>query len=115
MKFPCAILAAFALLPGATRAFWILDHGSLTQDRLDPIVEAGRVSSHVHNIVGGSAFAATLDASTMARSNCTTSPVQADRSNYWVPQLYHRDATNGVSRVEHVLSPGCASTDAVAS
>lgn len=85
----------FLVLPALARAFWILDHSSLTQDRLDPIVEEGRVSAHVHNIIGGSAFGATLDTGRMAAAACSTAPVQADRSNYWVPQLYHRDA-NGV-------------------
>jgi len=47
------------------------------------------------NIIGGSGFSTSLDSTGMRESECSTSPVQADKSNYWVPQLYHRDASNG--------------------
>jgi hypothetical protein len=90
-------LVAF-VFPMMTHAFWILDHGQLMQDRLDPILTPGAVGPHVHTIIGSSNFRATLDAQTMTASNCTTSPVQADKSSYWAPQLYHHDHTNNVSR-----------------
>ena len=72
--------AIFAALLGSsvTNAFWILSHSSLTQDRLDPVVSAGKVSSHVHTVVGAQNFKPVLTTSDMQASSCTTSPVQAD-------------------------------------
>lgn len=60
-------------------AFWIIAHGTLTRDRLDPIVSPGKVSSHVHTVVGASNFGPTEDTDTLQASNCTTAPVQDDK------------------------------------
>lgn len=67
------------LLPLTANAFWIIAHGTLTRDRLDPIVDPGKVSSHVHTVVGASNFGPTLDTSLLQASDCTTAPVQDDK------------------------------------
>ncbi|KAL5487513.1 hypothetical protein ACEPAI_5621 [Sanghuangporus weigelae] len=87
--------AFLSLLFVPTNAWWILAHDSLTQDRLDPIVTPGKVAYHVHNIIGSSGFGPTVSNESLQDANCTTAPVQADKSAYWAPQLYHHDHENG--------------------
>lgn len=89
-------LAAATILILAERAsaFWILSHSTLTIDRLDPIIEPGKVSSHVHTVIGASAFGPTVSVESLQASNCTTSPVQDDSSSYWAPQLYRQNTEN---------------------
>lgn len=46
---------------------------SLTIQRIDPVVEPDMVpSAHVHHIVGGNAFNATMTGDVGARGTCTT-------------------------------------------
>jgi hypothetical protein len=65
-------------------------------DRIDPLVNPGQVpSGHVHQIVGGNGFNASMttgDVSTTA--TCTTCEFSEDFSNYWTANLYFK-ARNG--------------------
>ena len=62
----------------------------LTIQRSDPLVSPGVASGHVHAIVGGNAFSRNMSAPTAATvANSTTCDKYIDRSNYWVPNLYH--------------------------
>ncbi|KAF2477148.1 uncharacterized protein BDR25DRAFT_339158 [Lindgomyces ingoldianus] len=65
-------------------------------DRLDPLVNPGSIPSpHVHQIVGGNSFNATMttgDVSTGA--SCTTCAFADDLSNYWTANVYFK-ARNG--------------------
>ncbi|KAI0967904.1 hypothetical protein F4678DRAFT_482915 [Xylaria arbuscula] len=68
---------------------------SLTIQRLDPVVEPGQnPSSHLHHIVGGNAFNATMTGDVGARASCTTCQMSEDFSNYWTAHptngSYHR-------------------------
>ncbi|CAL5868505.1 uncharacterized protein PFLUO_LOCUS2731 [Penicillium psychrofluorescens] len=69
--------------------------GPLTEGRMDPIISPGAASSHVHAIQGGSNFNLTMETNTLLDSSCTSSLVEADKSNYWTPTLYFQDHTNG--------------------
>lgn len=89
------IVVTTLFLAQRVSAFWILSHSTLTIDRLDPIIEPGKVSSHVHTVIGASAFGPTVSTESLQASNCTTSPVQDDLSSYWAPQLYHQNPENG--------------------
>ena len=80
-------LVAFAFVH-LSHGFWIINHNQLTIDRLDPIVSPGEVSTHVHTIIGASNFAPEVEQEKLMESECTTSPVQEDKSSYWAPQLY---------------------------
>jgi hypothetical protein len=85
-----AIPALFALLAALpTHGFFILSQSVLVSTRLDPIVNPGVVSSHVHSVAGGSAFDKTMTYASARGSKCTTAPVSVDLSNYWTPQLYY--------------------------
>ncbi|KAK8035195.1 hypothetical protein PG993_010190 [Apiospora rasikravindrae] len=69
----------------------------LVVERLDPLVNPGMVpSAHVHQIVGGNSFNASMDpAKDMpGESTCTTCSFAEDFSNYWTAVLYFK-ARNG--------------------
>ncbi|WWC57615.1 uncharacterized protein I303_100147 [Kwoniella dejecticola CBS 10117] len=85
----------FSLLPllASANAYFILSHPILETTRLDPIVNPGDVSSHVHSIVGGNNFDRTMSYESTQQSTCTTAPVSVDKSNYWIPQLYYYNPT----------------------
>ena len=69
--------------------------GPLTEGRMDPIISPGTASSHVHAIQGGSNFNLTMENNALLDSSCTSSLVEADKSNYWTPSLYFQDPSNG--------------------
>ncbi|KAI1139361.1 hypothetical protein F5Y05DRAFT_403876 [Hypoxylon sp. FL0543] len=69
---------------------------TLTVQRLDPVVQPGmNPSAHVHHIVGGNAFNATMTGDVGARATCTTCQFSEDLSNYWTANLYFKHPTNG--------------------
>ncbi|RYO84906.1 hypothetical protein DL766_001057 [Monosporascus sp. MC13-8B] len=69
---------------------------SLTTQRIDPVVEPGNIpSAHVHHIIGGNAFNATMTGDVGARATCTTCEMSEDFSNYWTAVLYFKHPVNG--------------------
>jgi hypothetical protein len=95
-----ALLAAFATSATAyskTQRSFAVNHfygnGPLTMGRMDPIVNPGKPSGHVHAIQGGNGFALTMSDQQAVQSSCTSSLVKADKSNYWTPALYFQDPT----------------------
>ncbi|WVR04470.1 hypothetical protein IAU60_001473 [Kwoniella sp. DSM 27419] len=66
------------------------DFYPIIRSRLDPIVTPGKVSGHVHLVVGSSAFSADEDHNDARTGACTSSNLDIDRSNYWAPQLYYK-------------------------
>lgn len=68
---------------------------TLTVQRLDPVVEPGTVgTSHLHHIIGGNAFNATMEGDIGEKGTCTTCTFSEDFSNYWTAVLYLK-AANG--------------------
>ncbi|KAJ6161374.1 hypothetical protein N7470_004770 [Penicillium chermesinum] len=96
-----AILAAFssaAIAAKDSRTFAV-NHfygtpSPLTMGRMDPIVSPGTAAQHVHAVHGGSNFGLSMDNEILMDSNCTTSRIQKDNSNYWTPALFFQ-ADNG--------------------
>ncbi|KAK8023786.1 hypothetical protein PG993_011852 [Apiospora rasikravindrae] len=81
---------------GLTRAALRFGCATVSSQRLDPLVEPGRVpSAHVHQIVGGNAFNATMTGDIGEQGTCTTCAYTEDFSNYWTAVLYFRHPTNG--------------------
>jgi hypothetical protein len=69
--------------------------------RIDPIVEPGAIpSAHVHQIVGGNAFNATMAPEPDKRATCTTCMFSQDKSNYWTAVLYFRHLNGTYERVD---------------
>lgn len=91
---------AVASLATTVSGYFILSQPLLERTRLDPIINPGTVSQHVHAIVGASNFQPTMDFAKSEASRCTTAPVSVDKSSYWTPQLY--SLSNGV----YTLIPG---------
>jgi hypothetical protein len=62
----------------------------LLKERADPIVNPGKVSGHVHTIMGGNAFGFNMTYADTQKSTCSSCKVTQDMSNYWVPNLYYK-------------------------
>lgn len=102
MRFSTALLATFAASASAYDAnhrTFAVNHfygkGPLMMGRVDPIVNPGAVSGHVHAIQGGNAFAMSMTDGQALTSTCTSSLVKNDKSNYWTPSLYFQDPKTG--------------------
>jgi len=85
-------------LAAPSQAYLRFGCGTLVVQRLDPIVEPGVVpSAHVHQIVGGNSFNASMnpkDFDPGEKATCTTCSFSEDLSNYWTAVLYFK-AKNG--------------------
>ncbi|KAB5517492.1 hypothetical protein GE09DRAFT_978905 [Coniochaeta sp. 2T2.1] len=69
---------------------------TLTIQRLDPLVEPDKIpSAHLHQIVGGNAFNATMEGDVGERGSCTTCTFTEDFSNYWTAVMFFKHPTNG--------------------
>ena len=79
------------------RSFAVLrfTNKQLTKGRMDPIVTPGKVSTHVHTVMGGSGFGLGSTGKDLMASNCSTALVKGDNSNYWFPSLYFKDPKTG--------------------
>ncbi|RLN87634.1 hypothetical protein BBJ28_00019693 [Nothophytophthora sp. Chile5] len=93
MKLPTVTIAPLALLaavaaPTAHGMFRFDCFNNLVVDRVDPIVNPGVASGHLHAISGGNGFSKSADGAAMKASTCTSCPIGADLSAYWVPQMY---------------------------
>lgn len=91
-------LASFAFAAKDSRTFAVSHfYGSptpLTMGRMDPIISPGKAAQHVHAIHGGSNFGLSMDNDILMDSNCTSSLIKKDNSNYWTPALFF-EASNG--------------------
>ncbi|KAH0151473.1 hypothetical protein KCU67_g10250, partial [Aureobasidium melanogenum] len=97
-------LAVSALsLAGSADAFWRLPcRGRSGVGRLDPIMDPGKVSDHVHVIHGGSNFGIDNTPQDLVNSDCTSCAVTQDKSAYWTPPLYFLHANGTAEMVEQV-------------
>ncbi|KAI0884111.1 uncharacterized protein GGS22DRAFT_189241 [Annulohypoxylon maeteangense] len=90
-------LAIAAALAAPTQAYLRFGCATLSVQRLDPLVEPGVVpSAHLHQIIGGNGFNATMDPTedVSQRATCTTCTFSEDLSNYWTAVMYFK-ARNG--------------------
>ncbi|KAG7392608.1 Prostaglandin reductase 3 [Phytophthora pseudosyringae] len=92
MKVSTSVSASLTVLatviPAAQGMFRFDCFNNLVVDRVDPIVNPGEASGHVHAISGGNGFSKNADGAAMKASTCTSCPIGADLSAYWVPQMY---------------------------
>ncbi|KAK3996576.1 hypothetical protein QBC44DRAFT_231537 [Cladorrhinum sp. PSN332] len=94
---------ALALLAQVAAAQQMIRFGcsQLVVTRLDPLVNPGaELSPHVHQIVGGNSFNASMDFPAhdlVKESTCTSCTFSEDFSNYWTAVLYFK-ARNGTYR-----------------
>lgn len=79
----------------------------LVVERLDPLVNPGLVPSpHLHQIVGGNSFNATLTHDLVDHSTCTSCTFVEDLSNYWTAVLFFRARNGTFKRVPQVPGDG---------
>ncbi|EMR64911.1 hypothetical protein UCREL1_8114 [Eutypa lata UCREL1] len=82
----------------------------LVVDRIDPLVNPGTIPSpHLHQIVGGNSFNASMDPTTHdlpTDSTCTSCTFSEDFSNYWTAVLYFRARNGTYKRVPQFVSEG---------
>lgn len=89
-------LAALASVLTTTLAnnsdhFILTSLSTIAMARLDPIVNPGEVSGHLHNIVGGSCFNENLNTPEEQQDcDCSSAIIGADKSNYWAPSLMYQ-------------------------
>jgi Domain of unknown function (DUF1996). len=68
--------------------------------RLDPLVEPGRIpSAHLHQIVGGNAFNATMEGDIAEKATCTTCTFSENFSNYWTAVMFFKHPNGTYKRV----------------
>src|ERR1700761_2172076 len=76
----------------------------------DPLVNPGMIpSAHLHQIVGGNSFNASMDPTTHdlpSNSTCTSCTFSEDFSNYWTAVLYFRARNGTFKRVPQMASEG---------
>ncbi|KAJ3986052.1 hypothetical protein F5890DRAFT_1506543 [Lentinula detonsa] len=93
MTLLCTVICQMLVLTQSfgVNAYWLMaSNNVLTTQRMDPIVSPGEVSSHVHSVLGGSGFGLNVNTSILQGSDCTSIPVQEDKSNYWFPTESNR-------------------------
>jgi hypothetical protein len=90
-------LLTTALAAQDERTFAVLrfNSGPLVEGSVDPIVDTGVKSKHVHAVQGASNFDVTVDASKLNQSTCTNAMIGGDFSIYWTPKLYFHDKDAG--------------------
>lgn len=89
-------LTPFLFQAGLAHAALRFGCSTISIQRLDPIVQPGVIpSSHVHQIVGGNAFNATMEGDIGEQATCTTCAYTEDLSNYWTAVMYFKHPVNG--------------------
>ncbi|KFY82050.1 hypothetical protein V500_10863 [Pseudogymnoascus sp. VKM F-4518 (FW-2643)] len=94
MKFTAATAAA--VLAGSAEAFWRMEcRGRSGLARLDPLVNPGVASTHAHTIFGSSGFTESSGTDELLAGDCTSCAVTEDKSAYWTPPMYFKNAATG--------------------
>jgi hypothetical protein len=87
-------------LAAPTQAALRFGCSTLTIQRIDPIVEPGlSPSAHLHQIVGGNAFNATMEGDIGQKGTCTTCTFSEDFSNYWTAVMFFKHPNGTYKRV----------------
>ncbi|KAG7285660.1 hypothetical protein NEMBOFW57_007953 [Staphylotrichum longicolle] len=101
----------------ATAAMMRFQCSQLVIERLDPLVNPGMLqSTHVHQIVGGNSFNATMtpvDYDPAEKSTCTTCSFSEDFSNYWTANMYFRAKNGSYKRVPQMVNLGLKGSQGV--
>ena len=99
MKWTTLVFAFVAPTQAALR----FGCSTVSIQRIDPLVLPGGVpSGHLHQIVGGNAFNATMDPASgdiANRATCTTCTFSEDFSNYWTAVMFFKHANGSYHKV----------------
>ena len=97
MKTSTFVTSTACLLSGAKAAQFVMytpGGDDTSVQRADPILAPGKISQHVHQIFGSSAFAPDVSYESLQKVDCTTvgdasgNGNAQDKSIYWHPALY---------------------------
>ncbi|PLB51955.1 hypothetical protein P170DRAFT_422884 [Aspergillus steynii IBT 23096] len=103
MRLDVGLVTCLAAFSGVADAFWRLPcRGRSGLARMDPLMDPGKPSNHVHAIHGASSFAMTVDEASLKESECTSCAVTQDKSAYWAPALYFMHENGDTEIVEQV-------------
>jgi hypothetical protein len=72
---------------------------AMSYQRVDPAVQPGSASPHMHSFDGGNSVSANTDFAATQSSTCTTARIKTDKSLYWRPTLYWNGNGTGYHRV----------------
>ncbi|RXW21696.1 hypothetical protein EST38_g4146 [Candolleomyces aberdarensis] len=95
-------LAAFvALVLPSANALIRFPCAQLVTERTDPLVDPGKVSAHVHQVIGGNSFNITMDINNdiPKLATCTSCKFKENKSNYWTAVLYFKHQNGTFTRV----------------
>ncbi|KAI1483130.1 hypothetical protein F4774DRAFT_368241 [Daldinia eschscholtzii] len=105
-----SLAASLALLAPSAHALLRFSCSQLVVERLDPLVFPGVTGSpHVHQIIGGNAFNASMEYPRLdipSEATCTTCTFAEDLSNYWTAVLYFRARNGTFKRVPQMANSG---------
>ncbi|KAL4929696.1 DUF1996 domain-containing protein [Aspergillus undulatus] len=100
MRLDTSLVACLAAFSGVADAFWRLPcRGRSGLARMDPLMDPGSPSYHVHTIHGSKGFSMDADMSALLGGDCTSCAVKQDKSAYWAPALYFVDKETGDSEL----------------
>lgn len=87
-------------LAGSSEAALRFGCSTVSIQRLDPLVEPGKIpSAHVHQIVGGNSFNATMEGDRAEQASCTTCTFSENFSNYWTAVMFFKHSNGSYKRV----------------
>jgi hypothetical protein len=87
-------------LAGPSEAALRFGCSTVSIQRLDPLVEPGKApSAHVHQIVGGNGFNATMEGDISDKASCTTCTFSENFSNYWTAVMFFKHTNGSYKRV----------------
>jgi len=93
-------LSLSAALAVPAEAYLRFGCATLSVQRLDPVVEPGVIgTAHLHQIVGGNAFNASMSGDIGEKATCTTCSFSEDLSNYWTAVMYFKARNGSYKRV----------------
>jgi hypothetical protein len=79
--------------------FYNRDGPAMSFQRLDPALQPGTESPHLHSFDGGNALSSTTDFAATQQATCTTNRLKQDKSLYWRPTLFWNGNGTGFHRV----------------
>ncbi|CAF9922732.1 MAG: hypothetical protein HETSPECPRED_005133 [Heterodermia speciosa] len=92
-------LLVLGVLVQNSAAYFRMSCSRMRIGRIDPVVNFGKVSPHVHKISGASNISPNSTFQTLQTANCTSCEIQADKSAYWTPTLYYQYPNSSLQEV----------------
>ncbi|KAL4888595.1 hypothetical protein BDV59DRAFT_196323 [Aspergillus ambiguus] len=103
MRPATALVALLGAFSSTVDAFWRLPcRGRAGLARMDPLMDPGKPSYHVHSVHGSSGFSWIADTDILRAGSCTSCGVKQDKSAYWAPALYFMHENGEAEIVEEV-------------